>query len=1557
MKKKHVLPAFLFLLFIGHNGFSQCVQTVWEDNFDGTSLNTGLWAYDLGDGSGTPAGAGWGNAELQSYTNNANNIKVENGNLIITALYSGGTYTSAKIKTTATVDGFIKYGRVEARMKLPSATGVWPAFWMLPKSGSWPDAGEIDILEASHTNPSKTQSTLHYAYPAGAHQYTTSVFNTPDLSADFHIYAMEWSENQIRFYFDDQLYLTVTPEVTVGNAWPFNGEFYIILNVAVGGPNTPYTGMINPVPAEYPASLVVDYVKVESGPLSTSIDGENKVYQNSIKTYSIASIADATYNWSVPQGATIQSGQGTSSISVQFANTLTGEISCSLTNSCGTNLYKKTVTVEQPFVVKKIYEDFEANRNITYGTPTGTLQQAIDNPLPGGVNTSAKVGKYIRNASELYDVIPLTNVSVDQAGLYVTQQRRIHLDVNTNAPVGTKVRLQFESSAVSTPINYPYGRHSVYDAYTTKQNEWETLEFVYVNSPDINLLSTDIDLFTLLIDPENKTDYTVLFDNLVFGQPGVDPVYTINTVFQDFDDNNHMVNNAAATTGDYSVVANPAANTVNSSVNCLKYIRKQSETYDVLDFNQLQGLPDASLYKNGTNVFFMDINTDAPVGTPIVIQLENSGMSTPANYPLGRNSKYTGITTKQNEWETIQFSFAATIDVGTPDVAVDQFVVLLDAGKNTGNTYYIDNIRSGASNTAAFTWVPDQVYENFDGTSLLTYAKSDGTYDGKVSNPFPGGTNTSANVGKYNRNGAKVYDALFFDNVSIGDGSLFRKGEKRFALDVYADLPAGTLVNVQLENKNTSTPDNFPTGRHSYYQGVVKKTNEWHTIDFLYTASPDPSVTNENINTTTFLFAPNSSTAATIYFDNFRSYLKVTDPNAPTLTVSVGSLAIAAPASSTKTFDITCSNTEWTVTSDQSWLTFSSSTGADNTVNATITLTAEENTIAKTRTATITVSASGLPDKTITVTQDAAPDTEVPTTFTATIGAVTLNSVELLLNATDNSGSVIYTITYGTTSQNVTGISGEQKSVIISGLTSSTDYSFSVEAKDATGNAALNNPIVVPASTTSDSEGPTAFTATKGSVTSNSVELLLTASDNSGAIVYTITYGETTLTVDGTSGQLTTYKITGLTGSTNYSFSVIAKDAAGNAAANNPVIVTATTSAAALGNECFGKAVESTDGSPFTLGYKFSFVTVGTGVVVSFELLDSKVGLVAFLFNKTNGFTETQMTNTSGSIFTTTIANQTVGATITVACKFAFAGGLSVTRDFTYTVGNTCESTPALVVSANSLTILAAGGSTKTFDIMSNTDWTVESDQSWLTVNSSSGSSNATITLTATANTASVSRTANVTVSGSGVTAQIITVTQIGNVTTTECSGSATQSTQGDAFSLGYKYSFTTSGTNVTITFELLDVKDGLIVYLWNRTSGFSEVQMTKTSGQIFTKTLANQTIGSTITVACKFAYANGMAVTKDFTYTVGNTCPSTGIPANEKVSIKLYPNPADHTLFIDGLTTRNVKISILDLNGKVVIDKLITSNQIDISNLANGIYTIKIVDRNGILVKKFVKQ
>jgi len=210
-----------------------------------------------------------------------------------------------------------------------------------------------------------------------------------------------------------------------------------------------------------------------------------------------------------------------------------------------------------------------------------------------------------------------------------------------------------------------------------------------------------------------------------------------------------------------------------------------------------------------------------------------------------------------------------------------------------------------------------------------------------------------------------------------------------------------------------------------------------------------------------------------------------------------------------------------------------------------------------------------------------------------------------------------------------------------------------------------------------DTEIPTAFTATKGSVGTSSVELLLKATDNSGSVTFEISSGSTTVTTTATSNVQKSYVISGLTPSTAYSFSVIAKDASGNLAGNNPIVIDATTLAGVANTECSGVSTQSVDGEAFTLGYNYNFSTVGTDVTVSFECLDSKVGLVAYLWNRTSGFNETQMTNSTGQIYTKTLTGQTPGATITVACKFAFAGGMSVTKDFTYTVGNSCSAGPA----------------------------------------------------------------------------------------------------------------------------------------------------------------------------------------------------------------------------------------------------------------------------------------
>lgn len=203
-----------------------------------------------------------------------------------------------------------------------------------------------------------------------------------------------------------------------------------------------------------------------------------------------------------------------------------------------------------------------------------------------------------------------------------------------------------------------------------------------------------------------------------------------------------------------------------------------------------------------------------------------------------------------------------------------------------------------------------------------------------------------------------------------------------------------------------------------------------------------------------------------------------------------------------------------------------------------------------------------------------------------------------------------------------------------------------------------------------DTQIPANFTATLGTITSSSVELLLNGTDNSGSLVYGVTYGTNSTTTAGTSGVQKSLVISGLNPNTNYSFSVSASDLSGNNAANNAIVLSATTTGV---TGCSGTSNLAQQGS-FSTGYNYAFETLGTNSVkITYELLDTdKVGLVAFLWRQ-SPFTETQMTNVSGRIFTHTLTGQTPGATLNYGVKFAYANGMSVTPYYQYVVGNNCN--------------------------------------------------------------------------------------------------------------------------------------------------------------------------------------------------------------------------------------------------------------------------------------------
>lgn len=223
---------------------------VWEDDFntDGAPDATN-WTYDLGDG-------GWGNGEVQTYTNSAENAKVLDGSLIITAKADGsGGYTSARLKS----QGLRKftYGRIEVRAKLPASAGTWPAIWMLGSNFTtvgWPTCGEIDIMEQTGANKDITLGTLHWynttANGNASYGETTAV---ADASSDFHLYTVEWSDTSIKIYLDDVNFFQMANDSTL----PFNADFFMILNIAMGGT---LGGDIDPSFTE--DTMEIDYVKV-----------------------------------------------------------------------------------------------------------------------------------------------------------------------------------------------------------------------------------------------------------------------------------------------------------------------------------------------------------------------------------------------------------------------------------------------------------------------------------------------------------------------------------------------------------------------------------------------------------------------------------------------------------------------------------------------------------------------------------------------------------------------------------------------------------------------------------------------------------------------------------------------------------------------------------------------------------------------------------------------------------------------------------------------------------------------------------------------------------------------------------------------------------------------------------------------------------------------------------------------------------------------------------------------------------------------------------------------
>ncbi len=491
-----------------------CYTLTWSDEFNGTELDRSKWNVEIGNGY--PDLVGWGNNEVQYYSDRKENLEVSNGSLKITARndgFGGYDYSSAKIRSKGTFD--FKYGRIEAKIKLPSGAGLWPAFWMLPTHevyGTWPRSGEIDIMENFGQN-NYMASTIHYRTNDGQNVWNDQSYGVT-LNED-HIFSAVWEEDHIAFYLDWNWIGDENPSDLNGN-WPFNEEFYLILNMALGG-------SAGNVATNFPKTMEVDYIRVYQKVDNIHVTGPDVLFENETSTYNLPANSTATYNWVVPSGASIISGQGTNEVVVKWGDK-SGDLICNTTNwsgdvqgtvtNCGSGEHRKQITVESGNCDIH-WLDFDKEQKIIPHTSDGeggieTMYET--NPNKDIQDNSDFVGRYGRAGNELFDVLKMNFTEPIDATDLRTKVNTFKMDVYSTVTGTIPVTVEFVNRAKNT--GYPKGIHSQYNATITQANTWQTLTFEYVNTADWSIKGDEVNGINILFNPNSNTANIYYFDNL-----------------------------------------------------------------------------------------------------------------------------------------------------------------------------------------------------------------------------------------------------------------------------------------------------------------------------------------------------------------------------------------------------------------------------------------------------------------------------------------------------------------------------------------------------------------------------------------------------------------------------------------------------------------------------------------------------------------------------------------------------------------------------------------------------------------------------------------------------------------------------------------------------------------------------------------------------------------------------------------------------------------------------------------------------------------------------------
>ena len=381
---------FFCLALLGLNARAQPStgwSLVWSDEFnqpDGSSPDASKWTYDTG-------GGGWGNSELENYTTRTNNARIAGGMLVIEARqesYQSSSYTSARLKTQGKWSW--KYGRLEARIKIPRGQGMWPAFWMLgtniTSAGSgWPTCGEIDIMENIGREPALVHGTIHGPGYSGANGIggPCALAGNPTFADDFHIYAVEWTTNVIKWFVDGYQYFSAnTASIPAGDTWVYTQPQFLLLNLAVGGqwPGNP-DGTTT-----FPQQMLVDYVRVYA-PTNLAACGANLLSNPGFESTSLA-------NWTT------------------YGDAINNTVLKNITNRPvfdGTNVFKVFGQFNGVMNHSGVYQDFSAGAGQSF-TACGWMLTPSDDQIAG--TNAAWIEISFRDASSnilsLYRSTPVT---------------------------------------------------------------------------------------------------------------------------------------------------------------------------------------------------------------------------------------------------------------------------------------------------------------------------------------------------------------------------------------------------------------------------------------------------------------------------------------------------------------------------------------------------------------------------------------------------------------------------------------------------------------------------------------------------------------------------------------------------------------------------------------------------------------------------------------------------------------------------------------------------------------------------------------------------------------------------------------------------------------------------------------------------------------------------------------------------------------------------------------------------------------------------------------------